>query len=99
MSPRLIWDEAKRQANLAKHGFDFADAAWVLESDIRLDVPRVRHGERRVESFAYVFGRLKVLMVVHVASKPVRIVSFRAASTVERRNYYEWLAKDYEDAR
>lgn len=32
MSPRLIWDEAKRQANLAKHGLDFKDAAGVFDS-------------------------------------------------------------------
>ena len=30
MDTRLIWDEAKRQSNLRKHGFDFADAGDVL---------------------------------------------------------------------
>ena len=98
MGARLIWNEAKRQANRTKHGLDFKDAAWVLESDIRWDVPRLRRGERRIESFAYVYDRLKVLMVVHVEGKPSRIVSFRTASTVERRNYHEWLATDYKEA-
>ena len=95
---RLVWDEAKRTANLAKHGLDFADAAWVLDSDIRYDVPRIRHGEHRVESFAYVYGQLRVLMVVHVPGAPARIVSFRAASAVERRKYHEWLETEYEEA-
>ena len=31
MNTRLIGDEAKRQSNLRKHGFDFADASEVLE--------------------------------------------------------------------
>lgn len=87
MAGRIIWDEAKRQANLTKHGFDFKDAYLVLESDIRFDVPTLRRGERRIESFAYVYDQLKVLMVVHVEGKPARVVSFRTASTVERRNY------------
>lgn len=28
----MIWDEVKRAANLAKHGLDFMNAHWVLES-------------------------------------------------------------------
>lgn len=92
MNTHLIWDEAKREANLAKHGLDFADAAWVLESDIRLDVVIVRKGEERTQSFAYVFDRLAVLTLVHVGHEDAtRIVSFRPASTAERVNYHEWL--------
>jgi uncharacterized DUF497 family protein len=78
----LIWDEAKREANLAKHGLDFADAAWVLESDYRMDAITVRKGEQRVESMAYVFDRLRVLMVVHVP----------------RKTYHEWLAQEPDDS-
>jgi len=51
----LTWDERKREANLAKHGLDFSDAELVLDSDIRLDLPVMRNGEERVQSFAYVF--------------------------------------------
>ena len=29
---KVVWDEAKRRANLKKHGLDFADAAQVLAS-------------------------------------------------------------------
>jgi len=32
MKGRLIWDDAKRRENLAKHGLDFADAGEVLHS-------------------------------------------------------------------
>ena len=34
-----------------KHGFDFAEAAMVLDSRYRLDVNTVRQGEARVISF------------------------------------------------
>jgi len=44
METRLSWDEAKRQANLRKHGLDFADAGEVLDSGFRLDLPEPRGG-------------------------------------------------------
>ena len=92
MGTCLIWDEAKREANLAKHGLDFADAAWVLESDIRLDVIVVRKDEERTQSFAYVFDRLAVLTLVHMARETAtRIISFRPASEEESETYHVWL--------
>ena len=95
MSDRLIWDEAKRRSNLAKHGLDFEDAAWVLESRYRLDVTLVRHGKLRTSSFSYVMDRLAVLLLVHVPREDaVRIVSFRYASDIESEKYYEWIEKD-----
>jgi uncharacterized DUF497 family protein len=48
---QLTWDEAKRASNLVKHGLDFAQAHWVLDSVYRLDVDVVRSGEYRVQSF------------------------------------------------
>lgn len=92
MTPKLTWDEAKRAANLAKHGFDFADAGEVLESRFRLDVAVVRAGERRVLSVSYALGFLAVLTVVHTdRAGSVRVISFRRASKQERKAYHEWL--------
>ncbi|PWR19805.1 BrnT family toxin [Zavarzinia compransoris] len=94
-TPRLTWDEAKRAKNLAKHGLDFADAAWVLESDFRLDITITRNGEERVQSIAYAFERLRVLTLVHIpGEEAARIISFRAASAEERRAYHDWLAQE-----
>ena len=66
MKTKLTWDENKRQSNIAKHGLDFADAHLVLDSPYRLDVTVVRNGEERIQSFSYVFGKLAVLLVVHI---------------------------------
>ena len=52
MGMPILWDEAKRQANLDKHGLDFANAPMVLESPYRLDVASVHSGEPRLQSFA-----------------------------------------------
>jgi hypothetical protein len=96
MSTPILWEEAKRQANLDKHGLDFADAPMVLDSPYRLDVESVRSGERRMQSFAYVFDVLAVLTVVHVArEEALRIVSFRPASEEERSAYHGWLEEDF----
>ena len=98
MSTHILWDEAKRQANLDKHGLDFLDAVMVLESPYRLDIESVRSSEQRTQSFAYVFDVLAVLTVVHVTREDVmRIVSFRPASEEERSVYHGWLEDDFND--
>jgi len=95
METRLIWDEDKRLANIAKHGLDFADAGHVLGSRYRLDVSAVRSKETRVQSFSYVMNRLAVLTVVHVDREgTLRIISFRPASDKESEIYYEWLGQE-----
>ena len=90
---KLEWDEAKRGSNLRKHGLDFRDALWVLQSDIRFDLESHRHGEHRTQSIAYVYDQLAVLTVVYVQGEAARIVSFRKASILERTAYHEWLAE------
>ena len=94
----ITWHDAKREANLEKHGLDFEDAVHVFDNCFRLDVPIVRGNEMRVQSYAYAFGFLAVLTVVHVArDELIRVISFRRASSEERRAYHEWLESDYED--
>ena len=61
MSVHILWDEAKRQANLDKHGLDFVDATMVLQSPYRPDVGCVRGGEARMQSVVYVFDVLAPL--------------------------------------
>ena len=95
METRLSWDEAKRQANLRKHGLDFADAGVVLESRYRLEVAVVRNGEVRMQSFSYVLNRLEVLTVVHLGRAGTqRVISYRPASEQESEVYYDWIGKE-----
>jgi uncharacterized DUF497 family protein len=92
METRLIWDEGKRLANLAKHGLDFSDACEVLDSRYRLDVQVVRAGEARMQSISYALGFLAVLTVVHTERDgAARVISFRHASEKEWRQYDAWL--------
>jgi len=89
----MNWDEAKREKNRLKHGLDFCNADYVLDSSFRLDVAIFRNGEHRIQSFAYVFDYLAVLTVVHTDGGE-RIISFRRASRDEREVYHEWLEND-----
>jgi uncharacterized protein (DUF4415 family)/uncharacterized DUF497 family protein len=75
MRSKLIWDEVKRRSNIQKHGFDFADAREVLSSRFRMDVPVVRDGETRIQSFSYALGFLAVLTVVHTEREGARALS------------------------
>jgi uncharacterized DUF497 family protein len=99
MSLPLIWDEAKRQSNLRKHGLDFANAGEVLESRYRLDVQERRAHELRVLSIAYALGHLAVLTVVHTERDgAARVISFRRASREEREAYDVWLENECDEA-
>ena len=99
MNTRLIWDEAKRQSNLRKHGFDFADASEVLESRYRLDIPQQGMGEIRTLSISYALGFLAVLSVVHTERDScARVISFRRASRLEREVYDAWLENECDES-
>lgn len=92
------WDEAKREANLDKHGLDFMDADLVLESDYAFIVDSPRQGEFRRQAFAYVFEVLAVLSVAFIPGEQCcRIISFRPAKREERRAYHEWLENHCND--
>ncbi|MEA1910063.1 MAG: BrnT family toxin [Spirochaetota bacterium] len=91
----MEWDESKRKSNLNKHGLDFSNANFVLESPFRLDIDTIRNNENRTQSFAYVYNYLAVLSVVHTGNEN-RIISFRKASRDEREVYHEWLANEFE---
>lgn len=99
MTRRLIWDDAKRRANLAKHGLDFADAGEVLASRFRLDIPVERATEMRTQSISYALGFLAVLTVVHTERDgATRVISFRRASRDEREVYDAWLENECDES-
>jgi len=85
----FTWDETKRQANLQKHGLDFADAEkvfsgpMVLFEDLRND-----YGEQRMTGI----GQLEslVVLIVHVETdEQIRIISMRKADSDETDLYFK----------
>lgn len=86
---KFEWDEAKRVANLAKHGVDFADAVGAFEDGRRLEEldDRRDYGEARWQCVGMAHGQL--LFVVYATRGDVRrLISARKANRYERGTYY-----------
>lgn len=82
MNKVITWDEPKRQANIAKHGLDFADlSAQFFET--ATTVPT--HSQR-----IFAIGELNGTLVIAVVFRPlgteaVSVISMRRASKEERK--------------
>ncbi|MEN9320987.1 MAG: hypothetical protein RL039_800, partial [Pseudomonadota bacterium] len=69
------WDEAKRLANLKKHGIDFLDADLVMESEFVWIVDSSRNSEPRYQNVFTIsswvcgrgFGRSASLQILAIA--------------------------------
>ena len=96
---RYTWLEPKRAANLAKHGFDFADAELVLENPYRWEIDSPRRGQPRKQALAYVFEVLLVLTVAYAEGLVPHVISFRRANRKEQEAYFAWLETDFDDNR
>ena len=79
------WDEAKRQANIDKHGVDF-EAAKSFPWETSHITQSIRRGELRYVATGYIGDRLySVVYTYRDAGR--RIISLRSASPRERREY------------
>jgi uncharacterized DUF497 family protein len=84
----IVWDERKRQTNLAKHGLDFADAGLVYDNPEKVTFSSPRNGEDRKLDVAVAEAAGRFLSLLYVQrGEDVRIISFRVASRIERRRY------------
>ncbi|SER19346.1 hypothetical protein SAMN04244573_03070 [Azotobacter beijerinckii] len=84
----IIYDEAKRQTNLAKHGLDLADATLVYDAPDKITLQSPRQGEERLMDIAMVEVMGVVLVLVYVErGADVRAISLRRASKQERKLY------------
>ena len=86
------WDDAKRLANLRKHGIDFIDVPAVFDGDIvTVEDDRYDYGEQRFVTFGLLQGR--VIAIVHKEREVfIRIISVRKATKYEQRTYFEQVS-------
>ena len=90
----IVYDETKRQANLAKHGLDLADAGLVYDAPNKITLCSPREGESRLMDVAMVEIVGIVLVLVYVErDQDIRAISLRRASKQERK-YYASLQQD-----
>ena len=94
-SVRFEWDEAKRKANLAKHGIDFRDVPEMF-TNLMLVGPdnRKDYGETRKIGFGFIRGRLMAIAFTERESNSIRIISARKANTREEAHYQEAIADE-----
>ncbi|MBK1721088.1 BrnT family toxin [Thiocystis violacea] len=86
----ISYDEAKRQINLAKHGFDFVGAEAVFAGfTITREDGRDAYGELRLQTIGLWNG--VVVLVVHTPRNDCdHLISIRKADTHERRLYWHY---------
>ncbi|HVB17000.1 MAG TPA: BrnT family toxin [Stellaceae bacterium] len=88
MTGLFVWDEAKRQANLIKHGVDFRRAMQIFDGDvIEIADHRRDYGEPRFRCLGEIDGRVYIIVCTW-RSENRRIISARKANAREQRAYY-----------
>ncbi len=86
------WDERKNASNLAKHGFDFADAPSVFDLPMVVDLDlRENYGEDRWIGIGLLNGRVVVVVYTEPNEQIIRIISLRKALSHERKRYEQYL--------
>lgn len=89
---RFEWDEAKRESNILKHGFDFIDVKNVFEGEtVTILDDRFDYAEDRFITLG-LLGR-RVVVIVHTETNDViRIISARKATKNEEIRYFKEIA-------
>jgi uncharacterized DUF497 family protein len=92
MLVRFEWDEAKRQANLRKHGIDFVGCEAVFEGyTLTVEDTRFVYSERRFVTLGLLEGRVVAVVHTETALK-IRIISIRRATRHEQEVYFDGFA-------
>ena len=87
MTRLFEWDDEKRQANLAKHGVDFA-VIEAFDWETALISPDTRHGEPRWVATGFIGSRLHVVVYAKRGTRS-RVISLRKANAREVRKHAE----------
>jgi uncharacterized protein len=87
----FTWDEAKRRANLRKHGIDFVDAPKIFQGlTFTAEDDREAYGERRFLTLGLLEDQ--VVSVAHTERRDgIRIISIRKATKYEARFYFSQI--------
>jgi uncharacterized DUF497 family protein len=81
----IMWDEAKRQANLVKHGLDFAD---LDEAFFDNALVRPTHS-RRWRGIGMSADGIIAVIFSALGAEAISVISMRPASSQERKLYAE----------
>lgn len=86
------WDERKNAGNIAKHGFDFADARYIFDLPMTVELDKRRnYSEDRWIGIGMLYQRVVVVVYTEPSEKTIRVVSLRKALSHERKRYEQYL--------
>jgi uncharacterized DUF497 family protein len=89
---RFEWDEEKNQANIQKHGLDFADAWEIFTAPMLTALDdREDYGEDRWIGLGMLRSRPVVVVFTERGEDVIRIISLRKALKHERLRYEQTL--------
>jgi uncharacterized DUF497 family protein len=85
------WDEAKAEANFAKHGISFTAAARALEDPRKIELldDRFDYDEERIQSLCIDQGTVLFVVTVMPDENVCRIISARKARRHEQERYFQ----------
>jgi len=87
----ILWHPPKRQANLNKHGLDFADAAQVFAGPtLTREDDREPYGEQRFNTLG-LLGTAVVCICHTETDDDIRVISMRKAEPHEIRHFFSYL--------
>jgi uncharacterized DUF497 family protein len=83
---RFEWDDAKQEANIAKHDIDFDTASELLDGRDVIETQSSYLGEVRWQTTGIVDDRFMTVVWTR-RGDGIRIISARRARTNEKRDY------------
>jgi hypothetical protein len=85
----VTYDESKRKLNLRNHGIDFAECASVFDAPmVTIEDARLAYGEQRLKSFAWLSGRVVVMVWTDRVAGP-HLISCRYGDKNETAEYFQ----------
>ena len=86
---RYTHDAKKRAANLKQHGYDFKDAAKVIEGSatVTFEDRRFEYGEQRFITMGMLRAKVVVIATAET-DEEIRVISMRKAERHEEEIYY-----------
>lgn len=90
----VTWDERKREANIRRHGLDFAGCEAVFDGPVlTVEDTRLAYGEQRMNLLGWLQGRI-VHMTYTERGEDLHVFSLREATKHEARHYFRVLANE-----
>lgn len=89
---RFIWDPAKNDENIRRHGFDFTDAHWIFSGPMLVALDdREEYGEDRWVGLGFIDARVVVVVFTEPNDETIRVISLRKALRREEQRLFRYI--------